>query len=184
MTATAERYVRATRSSHLRMKEESGDVDTLVAAGMARESLGVSLLRLRAQYDATARPATDSSLTAHLLILINLPGLVGVREHLGEYGETLAAALRTSASKREIQQVAGLVLDVLLDPSCRPCGGLGFTGVYGVPRLRCAVCRETGKRRIEWRDVHHLAEFGLRLLDDANWRMDHAEHRIKKKLRE
>lgn len=65
MTATAEKYARATRSSHLRMTEERGDVDTLVAAGMAREGLGVSLLRLRAQYAATARPAADSGVIRH-----------------------------------------------------------------------------------------------------------------------
>ena len=73
------------------MTEERGDVDTLAAAGMARESLGVSLLRLRTQYDTTARPAADNSVTAHLLILMNLTGLVGVREHLGEYAAGRAA---------------------------------------------------------------------------------------------
>ena len=71
MTATAERYARATRSSHLRMTEEPGDVDTIVAAGMSRENMGTSLLRLQTQYDSTSRTPANNSLTEHLLILMD-----------------------------------------------------------------------------------------------------------------
>lgn len=57
MSTTEERYARAIRSSHLEVKEEArGDVDTIIAAGMA-ETLGVLLSRLRAEWDAQAGEA-------------------------------------------------------------------------------------------------------------------------------
>lgn len=55
MTAET-RYLRATRSSHLEMRrtdESPGDVDTIVAAGLA-ETMGVLFTRLRGEWDAAA----------------------------------------------------------------------------------------------------------------------------------
>ena len=51
-----ERYSRASRSSHLetrRTDESPGDLDTVIAAGMA-ESMGILLTRLRGEWDAAA----------------------------------------------------------------------------------------------------------------------------------
>ena len=48
----AERYIRATRSSHLKIEPEPGDVDVVIAAGMA-DSLGTLLLRCRQEWDAS-----------------------------------------------------------------------------------------------------------------------------------
>lgn len=56
MTKTAERYTRATRSSHLALRstdEAPGDADMLIAAGLA-ETMGVLLTRLRGEWDAAA----------------------------------------------------------------------------------------------------------------------------------
>lgn len=47
----AERYQRATHSSHLRVQERRGDVDYLIAAGWLREGLGAVMYRLRVEYD-------------------------------------------------------------------------------------------------------------------------------------
>ena len=184
MTATAERYARATRSSHLRMTEEPGDADTLVAAGLARESLGVSLLRLRAQYDATSRTPANNSLTEHLLVLMQLSGLAATSDMLFEYATRQVARRNIIGSVRDMRQMIAKVLDAFLDPMCHPCGGRGFTGEFGSPMLRCAVCRESGKRRIAWGDVAHMADFGMWLLDDMSNRMNLAEHQIRRKLRD
>ena len=184
MTATAERYARATRSSHLRMTEEPGDADTLVAAGLAHESLGVSLLRLRAQYDATSRTPANNTLTEHLLILMQLPGLAATSEQLCDYAIRQAERRNIIELPQDMRRIVGLVLDAFLDPMCHPCGGRGFTGEFGSPMLRCAVCRESGKRRIAWGDVAHMADFGMWLLDDMGHRMDLAEHQIRRKLRD
>jgi hypothetical protein len=55
MSATEERYSRATRSSHLKMKDNAvGDVDVLTAAGMS-DSLGTRLMRLRTEFDGVRR---------------------------------------------------------------------------------------------------------------------------------
>ena len=184
MTATAERYARATRSSHLRVTEEPGDVDTLIAAGIAREELGVSLLRLQTQYDATSRTPSNNTLTEHLLILMQLPGLSGTSDMVGRYARRLADRRGVLAHPQQLRALVGKVLDVFLDPACRPCGGRGFTGEFGKPTLRCAICRESGKRRIEWHELFHLADFGMWLLDDLNEKMNRAEDQIRRKLQD
>ncbi|RZJ12199.1 MAG: hypothetical protein EOP39_04375 [Rubrivivax sp.] len=56
MTKTEEHYSRATRSSHLEMRrtdEGQGDVETIIAAGLA-ETMGMLLTRLRGEWDAAA----------------------------------------------------------------------------------------------------------------------------------
>lgn len=50
---TAERYTRATNSSDLSVaSRQRGDVDLLIAAGWAGDTLGVLLYRLRSEFDA------------------------------------------------------------------------------------------------------------------------------------
>ena len=184
MTATAERYARATRSSHLRMTEEPGDADTLAAAGLARESLGVSLLRLRAQYDATSRTPANNSLTEHLLVLMQLSGLAATGDMLFEYATRQGARRNVVGSAQDMRRMVAKVLDLFLDPLCHPCGGRGFTGDFGSPKFRCSACRESGKRRIDWKEVIHMADFGMWLLDDMTNRMNLAEHQIRRRLRD
>lgn len=48
-----ERYAKAIRTSHLEVEEAPGDADMVIAAGMS-ESLGVLLVRLRAEWDSAA----------------------------------------------------------------------------------------------------------------------------------
>lgn len=63
MSGIAERYSRATHSSHLKLRPEPGDIDVLAAAGMAgsalrdlrggrTRALGILLLRCRHEWDA------------------------------------------------------------------------------------------------------------------------------------
>ncbi len=56
MGASEERYIRATHSSHLKVTANTVcDVDLLIAAGKAVESLGTRLMRLRAEFDKVRR---------------------------------------------------------------------------------------------------------------------------------
>lgn len=48
---TAERYASAMGSSNLRMKERSGDLDVIIAAGCLKESFASALLRVQVEYD-------------------------------------------------------------------------------------------------------------------------------------
>lgn len=76
-TATEERYARAIRTSHLEVEDAPGDVDSIIAAGMA-ESLGVLLTRLRTEWETISRTEAKqaaNSQTARLLILMNLRSL-------------------------------------------------------------------------------------------------------------
>ena len=184
MTATAERYARATRSSHLRMTEEPGDVDTLIAAGLAREGLGVSLLRLRTQYDATSRTPANNTLTEHLLILMQLSGLDVTKEILYDFAKKWAPRRRLIATDDDLRGLVGRVLDAFLDPRCHPCGGRGFVGGYGSPRMRCVPCRETGKRRHDLGSTQSQVDFGLWLRDEMGDLMNRAERQIRERLQD
>lgn len=56
MSKVEEKYHRAAQSSHLELKrtdESPGDVDTIIAAGLA-ETMGILLTRLRGEWDAAA----------------------------------------------------------------------------------------------------------------------------------
>lgn len=195
MSATAEKYGRAIRSSHLKSNSvEPCDLDVLVAAGAASrdkdghsgESLGVALMRLRSEYDGTPRQPGNNKLTEHLLILIHLKSLSGVSELLARYALQQADRRCLIASVVEIRATVAKVLEFFLDPSCHPCRGKGFTGGYGVPQLHCVHCaksRELGHRRIDWGDVGHLEDFGLYLLDEMSAKMRRAEDRIGRHLR-
>lgn len=57
MSKVEEKYHRAAQSSHLELKrtdESPGDVDTIIAAGLA-ETMGILLTRLRGEWDAAGR---------------------------------------------------------------------------------------------------------------------------------
>lgn len=69
MTKTAERYTRATSSSHLALRrtdEAPGDADTLIAAGLA-ETMGVLLTRLRGEWDAASGEVAKTQRNARQL---------------------------------------------------------------------------------------------------------------------
>lgn len=51
MSGMAERYIRASKSSHLKLEVEPGDVDVVIAAGLA-DSMGTVLMRCQQEWDA------------------------------------------------------------------------------------------------------------------------------------
>ncbi len=142
--STEEAYLRATDSSHLEWKPSLADVDRLVAAGLVRESLGTRLIRLRAEFDSL------SGTTLHRVSIRLLRSFPSSSEAILTFAIT-EATRRGVHDEEAVKQTAAKVLDLFLDPNCPQCDGKGFTGQYGSPQLRCAPCRESGKRRAYWK---------------------------------
>lgn len=66
----AERYSSALESTHLEVNpDERGAIDYVIAAGLVRDSLGPSLLRLRSEWDAIGREHRMGS--AHIQALVS-----------------------------------------------------------------------------------------------------------------
>lgn len=181
-----ERYSGAINSSHLRLKERPGDIDLIVAAGLAGEDLASGLLRLHVEYDLVrsehraselamqhredeakrqrgevdgisaedrAKILNDAAeaiaLTAHVLILSQLPSLRSVKDALGAYVLERAGVARFMAPREYVLKLAGAVLDVHISPLCRHCGGRGFNGNIqrGERQAPCRPCKSSGSRR-------------------------------------
>jgi hypothetical protein len=143
--SAAESYSRATRSSNLKLDDlEIGDLDWLIAAGMVRESLATRLIRLRAEFDTISRsPYKRTLVTA-------LRSYPLCRQELVDFVLERPPKMRIDDAR--VDEIVVRVLDLFLDHICPPCGGRGFSGGYGVPTIRCPVCRETGKRQHLWKN--------------------------------
>lgn len=102
--SSAERYIRATRSSHLELKTEAGDVDVLIAAGMA-DRLGTVLLRCRQEWDAgrAQLEQADENLAQGHALADREARSVGV-------GPTRAALLRRNVEDEALQLRAFILL--------------------------------------------------------------------------
>jgi hypothetical protein len=167
----AERYSRATRSSHLEWKIEVSDVDYLVAAGMVCESLATRLIRLRSEFD------TISKLPHARNLIPMLRGYPVAKAHLGAF------ALNSGRLDEFALEVAGKVLDAFLDQNCPQCEGRGFNGGYGVPTLRCPACRETGKRLMYWK-TDEQEQFGKWLQASIEGKIERAMQDMRRLLRD
>lgn len=149
----AERYTTATEAHSLTVNTwRSGPVDVLIAAGMAGDGLGVSLVRLRAEFDSVrsaVRGTGNNSLTERALALMQLRTLRKVREMVGDLAAKQAVV--TGFRSRHLMAITGKVLDVLLDPLCHHCEGRGFNGggrhEQTGPPVLCRPCGGTGHRR-------------------------------------
>ena len=139
-----EKYGRAVQSSHLECTDELGDVHTLIAAGMVREGLGISLLRLRIERDSV------SKLPGALLVQTSLMSWRSTLEMLSRAAVTMADRAGVSAREIEIRAVASHALDLYLNPNCENCSGVGTVGGYATPQFICPVCDGSKKRRLFW----------------------------------
>jgi hypothetical protein len=159
----AERYGRATRSSHLEMTIEVGDVDYLISAGLVRDTLATRLIRLLSEFDGLKR-RTPAGMSVRLVVPL-MAGFPGTRDYLAAHALTEAQRKFPKLTEPQVSAIAGRVLDLMLDPTCPTCSGRGFTGGYGVPQIRCASCRESGKRALMW-ETDEAEAFG-RLLQTS-----------------
>lgn len=190
MSKTEERYSRATRSSHLEMRrtdEAPGDVDTIIAAGLA-ETMGVLFTRLRGEWDTVSaheiKHAGDS-LTARVLILMNLRSLGPAKQALFEFALRQAPHKACDSTPEALGKLVGQVLDVWLDKLCHHCDGRGFNGGYGSPRLMCGKCGGTGSMRnakLGANAGEHA--FGLWLLNVLDSRASTAMRQVHRRTRQ
>jgi hypothetical protein len=173
MMGVVEKYVRATRSSHLEMKVEPGDLDVLIAAGMVADGIGTDLIRLRCERDAISR------LPGARLAFPMLKSMARTRARLLKYASEESGYSEASV---ELQAVIGKVLDLFLDPNCVPCGGTGKTGSYGAAMPMCQACRGSTKREAIWpnSELEHLAGW---LQSQMESKIDSALRKMHKLLR-
>ena len=119
---------------------------------MAGDSLGVSLVRLRAEFDSAkseVRGTGNSTLTDRMLAMMQLRTLREVKEMVGDLA--VKQAVITGFRSRHLMVITGRVLDVLLDPLCHHCEGRGFSGggrhEQTGPPVICRPCGGSGHRR-------------------------------------
>jgi hypothetical protein len=150
----AERYSRASQSSDLKLREGRCDVDMLIAAGWVPGTLGSLLHRLKGEFDrvkAELSGEAGNAETERLLVLMQLKSLAETRDRLAEWGTNRATFKGYKVAESDVPKLIGRTLDVWLSPLCDPCGGRGFTGggrhENSGPRIRCAACGETGRRK-------------------------------------
>ena len=187
----AERYTVATGARSLVMRERgSGQVDVLIAAGWAGDGIGVSLMRLRAEFDAamsSVRGTANGSPTERGLALMQVRSLTGVKAKLGEMARRQATSSGFRGTERDVNHITGRCLDVFLSPTCPACEGRGFNGggrheQTGAPVL-CVPCKGTGRRdQAIGRNAaeREFARHMLALMDKATGM---AAARLKEKLR-
>lgn len=183
-----EKYARAIRSSHLQVKEQPGDADTIIAAGMA-DSLGTLLARLRAEWDSTSRKerqqaATD--LTARVLVLMNLRSLRPAKQAVLNFARVKSAFLGLGVTSEQLAPVVGKVIDAWLDQLCEPCSGRGSSGGYGRPKIICTACGGSTRKRNNGTlsDNQDLHQFGLWLLNAMDVKCNGAMGEISRKTRQ
>ena len=178
MAGIDETYARATRSSDLKLSEHrSGDADTLIAAGLVRDGIGVDLLRLRADYDSV------SGLPGGRKALALLRRMSPTLERLMAFADDLATSKRFDFTAADLRAVVVQVLDLYLDPNCPPCAGTGLVGDYGTVRNTCPACRGAKTRNLYWvnSDVARFAQV-LRVRMDE--KTDMARRRMQRLLRD
>ena len=167
----AEKYARAIGSSHLEWKVEPSAIDTLTAAGMLQDSLGVGLLRLRAEFD------TIRTMPGSRTMMPRLKSAAGVRTRMLALVFDRGGMIGDAA----IEFVAKL-LDAWCDPSCQPCTGRGTIGEYGAPQMICQVCGGSKRRTLFWpQDQQGLAD---RIAAEMESKVDAAERKIRRLLRD
>ncbi len=169
----AERYARAITSSHLELKVELGDLDSIIAAGMVQDSLGVALLRLRSEFDSISTMPNARNMLPRLKstagVRLKLLGLIFDRKPLEISGE-------------QASEIAAALLDHWCDPKCPNCGGRGTIGAFGAPQTICIPCGGTKRRTLFWPEsIEYFADSIAMTMEET---VDTAQRRIQRLLRQ
>ncbi len=191
MTAVGERYSAAIESSNLRVKaEEKGDVDLLIAAGWAPDTLGAMLYRLATEFDTVRADVRRGALSPveRFLILGRLKSLPAARDEIGIWACIEATRQRFMQPDSAVRVLVGRVIDVHLDPTCHVCEGRGFNGggrhEHTGPQIICRACRGSGLRRDSVGKTEEERRFARFLLAEMAMRMQSVESMMRKYLRQ
>lgn len=175
MSGTAEQYGRAIGSNHLELGVEPGDLDTVIAAGMA-EGLGTRLLRLRFEFDAIRHSGSAT------LMATRLRSAKVVHQQLHVFASSKAQGRRLGLSDAAMSALVARVLDLWLDPNCHLCTGRGMTGEYGTPQHVCNACSGSTRRGLIFgRETEGFAAW---LAGEMDQRMEGAQRKIRKLLQQ
>lgn len=97
---------------------------------------------------------TATSIADQILILSQLKTRKAARDAVGAYAIRMATKHRFMRDNGVVLKIAGRVLDVLLQPTCRVCHGTKYVGAGYVGRDHsqekmkvCSACKGTGHRR-------------------------------------
>lgn len=112
---------------------------------------------------ALCAQAETEALTARALILMQLKSLDGVTRALGHFGDQMASLRGFEGA--EVYRITGQALDLMLDPLCPHCDGVGFFGGFGKPKVLCSRCKGSTRRRIDFGSIEAQA-FGVFVLAD------------------
>lgn len=143
-----ERYASATNASSLLVTPERAcSADVIIAAGWAPSRLGMSLLRLASEWDASAKPPSNTGkewlVHEQRMLLGKLKTLPEVREQVALYAARKVGAERAS-------DIAAEAILHWLDPNCRVCDGRKYETVKNTARLsgrHCPACHGSGERK-------------------------------------
>lgn len=174
MSAIAEKYARATRSSHLEyvpLDLGLGDLDTIIAAGLA-DGLGTSLLRIRFEFDSirglpnahAMRPALKSARS--------------VRERLAGFVVDQGMRRGRLLTDDQTLELVAQLLDIWIEPNCQTCTGIGQVGKHGTVRPICPTCDGSQRRQALFEP--ELDDFARYIADRMQGMVDIALERIRR----
>lgn len=155
--------------------------------------------RLHAQAAAVEKEADGAAVTELALMLGKLRTLPQVKAAIGRWalqeasrfpliglGHRPPHAAVVRAAKEcnlgpdhAVLELAGHVLRAHLDPLCRRCDGRGFSGGYGVPQVRCSVCRGSGRTRDALGRSDVQRRFAQHLLASLESQLGEVSHRLR-----
>lgn len=190
MSAIRERYSRAATSSDLRVhNHRAGDVDVMIASGLAPDGIASALYRLQIEFDSVRmaiRGAEALSQIERFLILDKLKTLPEARRRLGVFAMEQAGKYRFWHSPDVVMAVAGKVLDVYLDPTCHHCEGRGFNGAThrGEREIPCRPCRASGNRRDQAGEDQEGRKFAAAMLAELETCAAEFDRQLKRFLAE
>lgn len=102
------------------------------------------------QEDFYRREAMREAVTGRAMVLMGLRSLRGAKQAMLNFTLCKAEHMAVESDAIALAELVGKVMDVWLDRLCHFCGGVGFTGGYGTPRLMCvgkSKCGGSGSRR-------------------------------------
>lgn len=156
MSRTAERYARATSSSHLRVEVRPGDIDSIIAAGWVKVGLSTELCRLTVEIEGIDKRLlkigpTDSRLDWAMLAT-RLQSLPRARQEVVGYAHWLAKTRYPEVPTAQVLPIALGVMAQILLPTCPVCDGREYELIPGTPtksHKACRCCKGTGIRPLQ-----------------------------------
>lgn len=189
MPTMDERYAGALESSHLEMLVNGrGALDMIIAAGWAGDSLGISLIRLRIEFDSVNLAELDryAPAEAFVMTLNKLNSLRPAMKALEKFAQGYAVRQRFTVEPRPLFLIAGRCLNEWMAPNCWHCNGRGFTGGYGTTQVMCKgpdKCSGTGKRRARLADNNDGHAFGRALLCEMDRKAERVARAMQARLK-